>query len=66
LSVKKHRQLARQVGAFANNRQASSMASVKLPDGTSTIPARQAFVFGSWVCVSMGGGDFNYYIHEKT
>jgi hypothetical protein len=52
----KHRQLARQVGVRIEDPPVNSMASFKftgvvLPKGTTLI-------FGSWVCVADGVGDF--------
>jgi hypothetical protein len=52
----KYRQLACQVGAIIDDPQENSMA---LFNFTSTMPDEgTTFVFGSWVCVADGTGDF--------
>jgi hypothetical protein len=52
----KHRQLARQVGERVKDPPASSMASFKF---TRSVPSQgTTFVFGSWVCIADGVGDF--------
>jgi hypothetical protein len=61
--VVKHRQLARQVGAFIEHPPENSMVSfnftsVVLDEGT-------AFTFGSWLCIADDGGGFNSH-HAET
>jgi hypothetical protein len=52
----KHRQLARQVGEHVEDPPASSMASFKF---IRSVPSQgTTFVFGSWVCIADGVGDF--------
>jgi hypothetical protein len=53
----KHRQLARQVGVRIKDPPANSMASFKF---TSAVPPQgTTFIFGSWVCITDGTGDFH-------
>jgi hypothetical protein len=52
----KHRQLARQVGERVEDPPASSMASFKF---TRSVPFQgTTFIFGSWVCIADGVGNF--------
>jgi hypothetical protein len=52
----KHRQLARQVGVRIEDPPANSMASFQF---TRSVPSQgTTFVFGSWVCIANGEGDF--------
>jgi hypothetical protein len=52
----KYRQLARQVGVRIKDPTVNSMASFKF---TSVMPPEgTTLVFGSWVCVADGAGDF--------
>jgi hypothetical protein len=54
--VVKHQKLARQVGVRIKDPPANSMVSFKF---TSAVPPKgTTFVFGSWVCVADGAGDF--------
>jgi hypothetical protein len=56
----KHRQLARQVGVRIEDPPVNSMASFKF---TSAVPPQgTTFVFGSWVCVADGVGNFHRFI----
>ena len=60
----KHRQLARQVGVFIEDPPENSMALFKftcavLPEGTT-------FVFGLWVCIADGLGDFRRHLVDDT
>jgi hypothetical protein len=56
----KHRQLARQVGVRIEDPPANSMASFKF---TSVVPPQGTmFVFGLWVCVADGAGNFRRFI----
>jgi hypothetical protein len=54
--VVKHRQLVRQVGVRIEDPPANSMASFKFT--SAVLPEGTMFVFGSWVCVADGAGDF--------
>jgi hypothetical protein len=56
----KHRQLACQVGVRIEDPPANSMASFKF---TSAVPPPQGttFIFGLWVCVADGAGDFRQF-----
>jgi hypothetical protein len=56
----KHRHLARQVGVRIEDPPASSMASFKFT--SAVLPEGTTFVFGSWVCVADGAGDFRRFI----
>jgi hypothetical protein len=53
----KHRQLALQVGVHIGDPPANSMASFKFT--SPVLPEATTFVFGSWVCVTDGTGDFS-------
>jgi hypothetical protein len=53
----KHRQLARQVGERIEDPSANSMASFKFTNGM--LPEGTTVIFGSWVCVADGTGDFS-------
>jgi hypothetical protein len=56
----KHRQLARHVGLRIEDPPANSMASFKF---TSVVPPQgTTFVFGLWVCVADGAGNFHRFI----
>jgi hypothetical protein len=56
----KHRQLARQVGERIEDPSAKSMASFQL---TRSVPSQgTTFVFGSWVCIADGEGDFHCFL----
>jgi hypothetical protein len=56
----KHRQLARQVGKRVEDPPASSMASFQF---TRSVPSQgTAFVFGSWVCIADGAGNFRRFL----
>jgi hypothetical protein len=56
----KHRQLARQVGVRIEDPPVNSMASFKF---TSAVPPQgTTFVFGSWVCITDGVGNFHRFI----
>jgi hypothetical protein len=56
----KHRQLAHQVGERIEDPPANSMASFQF---TRSVPSQgTTFVFGSWVCVADGKGDFHRFI----
>jgi hypothetical protein len=56
----KHRQLARQVGVRVEDPSASSMASFKF---IRSIPSQgTTFIFGSWVCVADGVGNFRRFL----
>jgi hypothetical protein len=58
----KHRQLARQVGEHVEDPPASSMASFKF---TRSVPSQgTTFVFGSWVCIADGVGDFRRFLSD--
>jgi hypothetical protein len=52
----KTRQLARQVGERIKDPPANSMASIKFP--RAVLPEGTTFIFGSWVCVAGGAGNF--------
>jgi hypothetical protein len=52
----KHRQLARQVGVRIEDPPANSMASFKFT--SAVLPEGTTFIFGSWVCVADGAGNF--------
>jgi hypothetical protein len=55
----KHLQLAHQVGEHVEDPPASSMASFNF--------ARSAtFVFGSWVCIADGAGNFRRFLVDMT
>ena len=60
----KHRQLARQVGELASDRQKNSMASFEF--NVPTISAGTTFVFGSWVCTADGSGGFSSHLIDST
>jgi hypothetical protein len=53
----KHRQLARQVGALAEDHMANSTASI-FNKPTVAFNRDDTFVFGSWVCTANGTGSF--------
>jgi hypothetical protein len=56
----KHRQLACQVGERIADPPASSMASFKF---ARSVPSQgTTFVFGSWVCIADGMGDFQRFL----
>jgi hypothetical protein len=56
----KHRQLVRQVGVRIEDPPANSMASFEF---TRSVPSRgKTFVFGSWVCIADGEGDFHHFL----
>jgi hypothetical protein len=56
----KHRQLARQVGERIEDPPANSMASFQF---TRSVPSQgTTLVFGSWVCVADGEGDFRRFL----
>jgi hypothetical protein len=56
----KHRQLARQVGVHVEDPPASSMASFKF---SRSVPSQGAtFIFGSWLCIADGVGDFRRFL----
>jgi hypothetical protein len=56
----KHRQLARQGGEHVEDPLANSMASFQF---TRSVPSQgTTFVFGSWVCVADGEGDFRRFL----
>jgi hypothetical protein len=56
----KHRQLARQVGERVEDPPASSMASFQF---TSSVPSQgTTFVFGPWVCIIEGAGNFRRFL----
>jgi hypothetical protein len=56
----KHRQLARQVGVRIEDPPAKSMASFQF---TRSVPSQgTTFVFGSWVCIADGEGDFRHFL----
>jgi hypothetical protein len=58
--VLEHRQLARQVGERVEDPPASSMASFRF---TKSVPSHgTTFVFGSWVCIADGVGDFRRFL----
>jgi hypothetical protein len=52
----KHRQLARQVGVRIEDPPVNSMASFKFT--SAVLPEGTMLLFGSWVCVADGAGDF--------
>jgi hypothetical protein len=52
----KHRQLARQVGVRIEDPPENSMASFKFT--SAVLPEGTTLVFGSWVCIADGAGDF--------
>jgi hypothetical protein len=54
--VVKHRQLARQVGVRIEDLPVNLMASFKFTN--TVLPEGTTLVFGSWVCVADGAGDF--------
>jgi len=56
----KHRQLARQVGAFVEINSANSMASFTF--NSAVLDQGTAFVFGSWVYVANGSGGFDSHL----
>jgi hypothetical protein len=56
----KNRQLARQVGERIEDPPANSMASFQF---TRSVPSQgTTFVFGSWVCIADGEGDFRRFL----
>jgi hypothetical protein len=56
----KHRQLAPHVGERVEDPPVSSMASFKF---TRSVPSQSTtFVFGSWVCIADGVGDFQRFL----
>jgi hypothetical protein len=56
----KYRQLTRQVGVRIDDPPANLMASFKF---TSDVPSQgTTFVFGSWVCVADGAGNFRRFL----
>jgi hypothetical protein len=56
----KHRQLARQVGDCVEDPPVNSMASFQF---TKSVPSQgTTFVFGSWVCIADGEGDFRCFL----
>jgi hypothetical protein len=56
----KHRQLARQIGVRIEDPPANSMASFQF---TRSVPSQgTTFVFGSWVCITDGKGDFRRFL----
>jgi hypothetical protein len=56
----KHRQLARQVGERIEDLSANSMASFQF---TRSVPSQgTTFVFGSWVCIADGVGNFRRFL----
>jgi hypothetical protein len=56
----KHRQLARQVGESVEDPPASSMASFNF---IRSVPSQgTTFVFGSWVCIADGVGNFRRFL----
>jgi hypothetical protein len=58
----KHRQLARQVGERVEDPLASSMASFKF---IRSVPSQgTTFVFGSWVCIADGVGNFRRFLFD--
>ena len=58
----KHRQLARQVEVFIENPLENSMALFKFT--SAMLPKGTTFVFGSWVCVTDGVGDFHRHLAD--
>jgi hypothetical protein len=58
----KHRQLARQVGGRIEDPSASSMATFKF---SRSVPSQGTiFVFGSWVYIADGVGDFRRFLFD--
>jgi hypothetical protein len=56
----KHRQLARQVEEHIEDPPTNSMASFQF---TRIVPSQgTTLVFGSWVCVADGEGDFHHFL----
>jgi hypothetical protein len=56
----KHRQLARQVGKRVEDPPASSMATFRF---SRSVPSQgTTFVFGSWVCITDGVGNFRRFL----
>jgi hypothetical protein len=60
----KHRQLARQIGERVEDPPASSMASFNF---IRSVPSQGATsVFGSWVCIADGAGNFRQFLVDMT
>jgi hypothetical protein len=57
--VVKYRQLARQVGVRIEDPLVNSMASFKFT--SAMLPQGMMFIFGSWVCIADGAGDFRWF-----
>jgi hypothetical protein len=56
----KHRQLVRQVGGCVEDPSVSLMATFKF---TRSVPSQgTTFIFGSWVCIADGVGDFRRFL----
>jgi len=55
----KHQQLARQVGDFAEDHLANSMAN---SGDSSFVPKGTTLIFGSWVCTANGSGGFDSHL----
>ena len=60
----KHRQLARQVGDFADDHLRNSMAS---PDNSDSVLAKGTTItFGSWVLTADGTGGFDNHLTDPN
>ena len=60
----KHRQLERQVGAFADNHQKNSMAS---PDNSnSVLPKGTTITLGSWILIADGSSGFDSHLVDPN
>jgi hypothetical protein len=55
----KHQQLARQVGDFAEDHLANSMANF---GDSSFVPKGTTLIFDSWVCTANGSGGFDSHL----